>query len=114
VLASCLFGLLFVPEDGGSTFLRNIAELLVTIRCHIAKDSTFDCAAANTHCHSPEWNSGNKQKASSLVTLAVKTVLKFIEQELLKRKADYTLILRAQDAKLHSTISFSFSLALFT
>jgi hypothetical protein len=37
--------------------------------------------------------------SGGLVTLAVKTVLKFIEQELLKRKAEYTLILGAQDDK---------------
>jgi hypothetical protein len=37
--ADFLLGLFFVPEDGGSTFLRNITELLMTTRRNMPNDN---------------------------------------------------------------------------
>jgi hypothetical protein len=41
-LAGSLLGLLFVPEDGGNTLLRNV-KCYQTTRLHISEDSTLHC-----------------------------------------------------------------------
>jgi hypothetical protein len=48
LLSGCLLVLLFDPEDGGSTFLRNVVELLLDYTCHIPDDSTLP-----TLCRAP-------------------------------------------------------------
>jgi hypothetical protein len=41
VLPVCLRCLLFDPEDGGSTFFRNISNFYYIAECHITGDSTL-------------------------------------------------------------------------
>jgi hypothetical protein len=45
-LSSYLFGLLLDPEDGGSTFVRNVHGLP---RCYIPEDSTLYIPEGSTH-----------------------------------------------------------------